>query len=65
MSYYYFWYGDGRSFEKARERITHNLEKYEFSKNEIKFLGHIISEKRIKADSSKTAALREMQKATK
>lgn len=39
--------------------ITLNLDKFEFSKKEVKFLGYIISDEGIRADLNKTAAFRE------
>lgn len=40
--------------------MTLNVEKFEISKREVKFLGHIISDKGVNSDPAKTSAVREM-----
>lgn len=44
--------------------MTLNVEKCEISKREVKFLGHIISDKGVKSDPAKTSAVREMAEPT-
>lgn len=41
--------------------VTLNLQKCEFSKSSLKYLGHIIDEKGIQADPDKTTAIQEME----
>ena len=44
--------------------MTLNVDKCEISKQEVKFLGHIISDKGVKSDPAKTSAVREMAEPT-
>ena len=44
--------------------VTLNAQKCEFHKTSIKFLGHVIDQNGIQADSEKTSAIREMQPPT-
>lgn len=44
--------------------MTLNVKKCEISKREVKFLGHIISDKGVKSDPAKTSAVREMAEPT-
>ena len=45
-----------------RAGVTLNCSKRTFQKNQVKFLGHVVSEKGIQADPVKTKAITEMEK---
>ena len=42
--------------------VTLNIEKCEFSTNSMKFLGHIVDRKGIRADTDKTGAIQELDR---